>query len=150
RRREHLQAFPLALTATIVMASPVPILMYHSLDSSSSVISIAPEHFRRQMQVLRERGFHGISLSRLLDGWEGRLPLPQRPVVITFDDAFANVAEHGAPALAELGFGATIFAVAGYCGRRNDWPTQGGGVPVLPLLTNADLRRLAEQGFEIG
>jgi peptidoglycan/xylan/chitin deacetylase (PgdA/CDA1 family) len=124
--------------------------MYHSLDDSGSVISVGPRQFREQMQVLRDGGFTGISLQRLLDGWEARSPLPDRPVVITFDDAFANVSEHGIPVLAEHAFGATIFAVSGYCGRRNDWPTQPGGVPVLPLMSMRELRDLSERGFEIG
>lgn len=134
------------------MAGPasVPILTYHSLDDSGSVISVAPGVFRRHMDLLRERGFQGIALGDLLDGWEGRTALPSRPVVLTFDDGFLNVAEHAAPVLDGLGFRATIFVVAGYCGATNDWPTQSPRVPRLPLCSWSDLVRLSDGSFEIG
>jgi peptidoglycan/xylan/chitin deacetylase (PgdA/CDA1 family) len=128
----------------------VPILAYHSLDSSGSVLSVAPEVFRRQMVILRERGFHGIGLGHLLSGWQGRRDLPRRPVVLTFDDGFRSVLEEAVPVLTELGFSATIFVVAGYCGGTNDWPSQPPALPRLPLLSWADLRALGAAGLEIG
>ena len=128
----------------------VPILTYHSLDDTGSVISTAPAAFRSQMRQLRDRGYQGISLGALLDAWDGGAPLPARPVVLTFDDAFGSVGEVAAPVLCEVGFRATIFAVAGYCGRDNDWPTQGVGAPRLPLLSWSQLNALASDGFEIG
>jgi peptidoglycan/xylan/chitin deacetylase (PgdA/CDA1 family) len=120
----------------------VPILTYHSLDGSGSVLSTPPPVFRRQMQTFARRGFQGLALGQLLDAWEGRAPLPRRPLVLTFDDAFRGVLEHAAPVLAELGFRATVFAVAGYVGRTNDWPTQGPGVPRMPLCSWSELRDL--------
>jgi len=131
-------------------AGAVPILTYHSLDDSGSVISVAPAAFRAHMRSLRDRGFSGIALGRLLDAWEGRASLPPRPVVLTFDDAFRNFAEAARPVLEASGFGATVFAVAGRCGGTNDWPGQLARVPRLPLLSAAELRELAAAGFEIG
>jgi len=131
-------------------AGAVPILTYHSLDDSGSVISVSPAAFRTHMHALRDAGFSGIALRRLVDGWEGRAPLPPRSVVLTFDDAFRNFAESARPTLEALGFGATVFAVAGRCGGTNDWPGQLARIPRLPLLSAADLRELATAGFEIG
>ena len=127
-----------------------PILTYHSIDPSGSVISIAPDAFGRQLRRLREAGFQGISLGELLDVWEGKQMTSGRPVVLTFDDGFDSVAELAAPLLRELGFRATIFAVAGYCGRTNDWPSQPRGIPRLRLLSMPQLRDLAKDGLEIG
>jgi peptidoglycan/xylan/chitin deacetylase (PgdA/CDA1 family) len=127
-----------------------PILTYHSLDASGSVISLAPQTFRRHMELLHEGGRRGIALGDLIEAWEGRAELPARAVVVTFDDGFRNVADHAAPVLARLGFRATIFAVAGHCGGHNDWPTQPRDVPRLPLLSLPELRELTGAGFEIG
>jgi peptidoglycan/xylan/chitin deacetylase (PgdA/CDA1 family) len=102
------------------------------------------------MAALRDRGFQGIALGELLDAWDAGTSPWARPVVLTFDDAFANLAEHGAPVLRELGFRATVFAVAGYCGRTNAWPGQTGGVPILPLLSASELRDLGAAGIEVG
>ena len=128
----------------------VPILTYHSIDDSGSVISVGPSAFRAHMQALRDRGFTGIALGRLLDAWERGAALPPRPVVLTFDDAFRNFAEAARPVLESCGFAATVFAVAGRCGGTNDWPGQLPSVPRLPLLSAAQLRELAAAGFEIG
>jgi peptidoglycan/xylan/chitin deacetylase (PgdA/CDA1 family) len=128
----------------------VPVLTYHSLDDSNSVISLAPQVFRRQMQLLNGWGFRGIPLGDLLDGWEGKIDLPSQPVVLTFDDGYRNLWEHAIPVLEELNFRATIFAVAGRCGGHNDWPSLSADVPRLPLLSWSELRQLAAAGFEIG
>ena len=122
-------------SSTKAASNAVPILTYHSLDDSGAVTSVAPRDFREHMHILAERGFAGISLSALLDSWDGRGALPPRPVVITFDDGFANMLEHAAPLLSGLSFGATVFVVSGRCGLTNDWPNQGPNAPRLPLLS---------------
>ncbi len=132
------------------MRERVPILTYHSLDRSGSVISVAPDLFRAHVRGLRARGFRGVALGEVLDAWASGRELSARTVALTFDDGFASVREVAAPLLEEAGFRATVFVVAGHLGGRNDWPTQGRGVPVLPLLSVADLRALAASGFEIG
>lgn len=128
----------------------VPILTYHSLDDSGAVTSVAPGDFVQHMRLLSRRGFTGISLSQLLDGWERKIVLPARPVVLTFDDGFANLLHHAAPLLSELKFSATLFVVSGRCGQTNDWPDQASGIPRLPLLTWDELAQLANAGWEIG
>jgi peptidoglycan/xylan/chitin deacetylase (PgdA/CDA1 family) len=128
----------------------VSILTYHSIDDSGSVISVPPATFRRQMASLARRGYTGVTLSRLLDLWEGSAGGTDRTVAITFDDGFANLADHALPVLRDLNFGATIFAVQAYAGRHNDWPSQPAGVPRLPLLTPAGLRNCLAAGMEVG
>jgi peptidoglycan/xylan/chitin deacetylase (PgdA/CDA1 family) len=63
-------------------------------------------------------------------------------VAITFDDGFANIAEHALPLLERYSLPATIFVVSKFCGLRNNWPSQAGVVPILPLLSWDDLRRV--------
>jgi peptidoglycan/xylan/chitin deacetylase (PgdA/CDA1 family) len=128
----------------------VPILTYHSLDESNSVTSVSPRFFRKHMHSLAQRGFLGISLSDLMDGWDGVGKLPARPVVLTFDDGFANLIEHATPLLSELGFRATIFVVSGRCGQTNDWPNDGSRIPRLPLLSWKELAQMVAAGFEVG
>ena len=128
----------------------IPILTYHSLDDSGSVVSVPPLVFRQQMEWLRDRGYAGIGLGELLDAWDDAAGCPDNRVVITFDDGFRNTLERGAPVLAALGFRATLFAVAALGRRSNDWPGQPSTIPRLPLLTPSELRALADSGFEIG
>jgi len=86
----------------------------------------------------------------LLRAWSGEAALPVRPIVLTFDDALANFFDSAAPVLNDLGFTATIFAVAGYAGRTNEWPGHPAQIPRMPLLSWHDMRELTKQGFEIG
>jgi len=70
------------------------------------------------------------------------LPYGEPAVSITFDDGFANFAEHAVPLLERLSLPATVFVIAGYCGGRNNWPTQPPGFPELPLMSWSALRDL--------
>ena len=110
------------------------ILTYHSLDDSGSVISVAPDLFRRQMEALAASRVKVVPLEAIFEH--------PGAVAITFDDGFVNVAEHAAPVLERLALPATVFVVSGYCGKRNNWPTQPAGIPQLPLMDWTALRGL--------
>ena len=125
------------------------VLTYHSLDTSDSVISVRPDVFVWQMRRLASQGYVGVRFDALIDAWAGGPPLPERAVVITFDDAYVNVADHAAPILTELGFSATIFLPDGKTGGTNDWPGQDSSIPRLPILGWSEVRELSDAGFEI-
>ena len=128
----------------------VPILTYHSLDDSGSVVSVPPAVFEQHMRWLSAHGLHCIRLDELLDAWTGAGALPPRPVVLTFDDGYANVLRVGVPVLRELGFRATVFAIPGMTGGWNEWPGQAPGIPRLRLLSWAELEELLEAELEVG
>jgi peptidoglycan/xylan/chitin deacetylase (PgdA/CDA1 family) len=117
------------------------IFTYHSLDESGSVISTRPEDFRRQMEALAASGVKVVPLAEI--------SLHHEAAAITFDDAFSNFAECAVPVLERLSLPATVFVVSGYSGGHNNWPTQPGGVPCLPLMSWSALRRLPP-GISLG
>jgi peptidoglycan/xylan/chitin deacetylase (PgdA/CDA1 family) len=110
------------------------ILTYHSLDDSGSVISMPPDRFRRQMEFLASGPIPVVPLDQAL--------LRPNCVAITFDDGFRNFLDHAAPVLDRLRLPATVFVVSGYCGGKNNWPSQPSGVPRLPLMDWQDLASL--------
>ena len=128
----------------------VPILTYHALDQRPSAITVSPETFQWQMEELHRGGFQVISLSRLVISINTGASLPDRPVVIAFDDGFESVYTHALPVLQWFGFPATVFLVPGYCGKLNDWPSQPAGAPRLPLMDWPQIRELGSHGFEFG
>lgn len=128
----------------------VPILTYHSIDSSGSVISTRPEKFRAQMQHLRDASFQVIPLRELVKRLRHNEPLPASAVVITFDDGIRNVYEAAYPVLREFGFPATVFLVAGRCGSNNQWPGQPDWTPTWDLLGWDEIAEMAQHGFEFG
>src|SRR5262249_474748 len=132
------------------MAVTTPILTYHSLDESGSVISTSPVVFRAQVAELRARGFRGVPVAEVVETWRAGRSLPQGTVALAFDDGFRSVLDVALPVLQEAGFRATVFAVAGHLGGANDWPTQPRGVPLLPLPHAAGRPPLAAAGREVG
>lgn len=117
---------------------PCPILAYHRVaprdGSPGDAFTIAPDIFAEQMERLADRGGVGIDLDTFVDG--KRLDDGRRPVVLTFDDGFADNRQHAWPILSRFGFRATTFIVTGQLGGRNDW--DGPSVPRYPLLGATD------------
>jgi peptidoglycan/xylan/chitin deacetylase (PgdA/CDA1 family) len=129
--------------------SRLAVITYHSLDDSRSVISVDPATFRRHVGWLADHGFAAFTLS---DGLArlGAGTLPERALALTFDDGFLNTASVALPILTTHGFLASVFLVADYLGRSNDWPAQSSGVPRLPLMDWAAVEELRAAGWEVG
>ncbi len=94
----------------------LPILLYHNVTSSFSTqeeqLHITPQRFREHMLILKENGFQTISFRQYYDYRTQGSPLPEKPIIISFDDGYITNYEYAYPILRELGFTATFFAVA--------------------------------------
>ena len=103
----------------------VPIFYYHYVrsiqptaqDLLSWQLSIPPTLFAQQMALLHVEGAHTITLATLMDALSGKTALPSRPVVLTFDDGYADFATTVEPVLARYGFVATDYVVSGFINR---------------------------------
>lgn len=131
--------------------SPV-VLMYHRVVADGawqpSPFVVRASTFRRQMSWLVEHGFWTPRLSDVLAAG-GRAPCRRgRPVVLTFDDGYADNAVNAVPILRALGFTAAFFPVLDLRRRFNWWDE----APELraPLLSRAGLAELEDQGMELG
>jgi len=134
----------------------LPILTFHSIDRSRSVISMPPPDFVRIMEGLAEDGWRGCTISGALTAWkegagsQNEGTRDQRIFGLSFDDGYRSVMEEAVPVLTDLGFTATLFAVAGRCGTDNQWPGQAAWVPPMQLLDWPDHEALMAAGWEIG
>ncbi|MEV6401143.1 polysaccharide deacetylase family protein, partial [Streptomyces sp. NPDC051907] len=128
---------------------PVPILMYHAVGhrpaQAAYSLSVSPDAFAEQMELLGERGFTPLTAARLGDAWRAGGPLPRRPVLITFDDGYEGVHRHALPHLAKQGFAATLFVSTGWLRGEHD---EGGALDTM--LDWDQVRELAAAGTEIG
>ncbi|ORT60090.1 polysaccharide deacetylase family protein [Streptomyces sp. CB03238] len=131
------------------MTGPVPILMYHAVGhrpaKAAYGLSVSPEAFAAQMELLGERGFTPVTTAGLGQAWRTGAPLPGRPVLITFDDGYEGVHRHALPVLAQHGFAATLFVSTGWLRGAYD----RGGAPDT-MLDWDQVRELAAAGTEIG
>ncbi|MEU6356036.1 polysaccharide deacetylase family protein [Streptomyces sp. NPDC047072] len=129
--------------------APVPILMYHAVSADPSdatrVLSVSPEAFERQMEIIADLGLTPVKTADLAARWRHGRPLPERPVLITFDDGYDGVHRHALPVLAKHGFTATVFVSTGWL--RGPYDT-GGGLDTM--LDWDQVRELAAADVEIG
>jgi peptidoglycan/xylan/chitin deacetylase (PgdA/CDA1 family) len=128
----------------------IPILTYHSLDSSGSVISTSPEKFRRQMKNLFDASFHVVKLRDLVSRIRENRQLPAKSVAITFDDGFQSVYDVAFPVLKDYGYPATVFLVTSFCGKNNRWNGQPNTIPSFDLLTWDQISKMKDQQIEFG
>lgn len=122
----------------------VPILYYHYIRTNPNPrdrvgfgLSTPPAAFRAQMQYLAGHGFHVIPLHEAVLAIQHHSGLPSRPVVLTFDDGYADFFTTAVPILQSHGFTATSFVVSG----RMGW----GGYMTPSQIVAAD-----GMGFTIG
>src|SRR5260370_4219213 len=121
------------------------ILTYHSISHGDSPLKISPELFAEQMEWLRGNA-RVVSLSEIVAALASRRPLPERAVVLTFDDGFQDFYVSAAPLLHRWGLPATVFLATGCCGRTNGWPGQPDWVGREPLLNWEHVAELAREG----
>ncbi|MFC9972221.1 polysaccharide deacetylase family protein [Spirillospora sp. NPDC127200] len=128
------------------MTTHVPVLMYHSIRArpprGTAALAVSPGAFADQMALLADRGFTPVPFSAL-----GGPSLPGRPVVITFDDGYADFHEHALPVLERHGFPATVFVTTGWLA---DAGPDAAGRPLDTMMAWSQVREAAAHGVEVG
>jgi peptidoglycan/xylan/chitin deacetylase (PgdA/CDA1 family) len=124
---------------------PIPILLYHAVtDRPSDFIApytVSPATFRRHLAAVAATGATTLTVSGLLAALAGGT-LPERPVLVTFDDGYLDTLTAAAPALAEHGMTSTVYVTTGVVGATSP----GGDV----MLSWPQVGELAALDHEIG
>lgn len=132
---------------------PVPILMYHSVadkvDPRYRTWSVTVSRFAAHMAMLADNGYSVFGVSTAVSRLRAGLPLPDKYVVLTFDDGLQDFLSGAVPVLDTYGFQATLYVVAGAVDRTSDWLTPLGEGE-RPMLTAEELSELHANGVEIG
>jgi peptidoglycan/xylan/chitin deacetylase (PgdA/CDA1 family) len=111
----------------------VPILMYHYIstppedaDIYRTDLSVTPEQFREQMAFLQANGYTTVDLYDLSQAIVSQEELPEKPIILTFDDGYLDNYEHAYPILKEFGYGGTFFVVTEFIDTQREgymtWP----------------------------
>ena len=91
----------------------IPILLYHSVSLAPPPViapfAVTPQDFERQLDLVASGGFSVLTVSAFAEALTGREPLPPRPLLITFDDGFADFYDTALPALRERALRATLY-----------------------------------------
>ncbi|OGP58927.1 MAG: hypothetical protein A2V65_01475 [Deltaproteobacteria bacterium RBG_13_49_15] len=88
----------------------VPVLSYHNFsESKASKMNITAANFEAQMKLIREKGYHVITMDRLFEFLQFKTQIPNKSVVITIDDGWRTAYEIAFPILKKYGYPATLF-----------------------------------------
>ncbi len=129
----------------------IPILLYHSVAEAPPAwiepFAVRPVEFAKHLDAIVAGGCQALTVSQLVDLCTSGTELPPRPVVITFDDGFADTAEEAVPALAARGLPSTVYVTTrALVGRRDEIHR----LPPARMLRWDQLGGLEAAGVEIG
>ncbi|HEX8964862.1 MAG TPA: polysaccharide deacetylase family protein [Patescibacteria group bacterium] len=121
--KKQLQTKPASISATL----RVPILMYHYVeyvqdkkDTIRQSLNIQPFTFDQQIKTLLNAGYTFITAKDLGDVLDGKMELPAKPIILTFDDGHWDLATDVLPILKKYNVHATAYIVAGFIGTNSD------------------------------
>ena len=132
----------------------IPILTYHRIGRPSAAarrrgMFTTEDAFARHLSFLSARGFTFCDFQDLALAEDGEHPLPDRPVLITFDDGHADNFTHALPILRAHSAKASVFVVAGDVGKRNVVWSQSGETLPTDLLTWEQAAEMQRSGIRI-
>lgn len=94
----------------------IPILMYHYIselpwdaDVYRRDLTVTPANFEAQLQYLQAAGYTSVTLTDIYEHLTTGRPLPEKPIVLTFDDGYADAYTHALPLLQKYGFIGEFF-----------------------------------------
>jgi peptidoglycan/xylan/chitin deacetylase (PgdA/CDA1 family) len=136
------------------MLNPIPILLYHSIAEQASPRfarwTVTPQLFESHMAYLRQAGYHSFTVTDYVSGLSrGNYSAQLKPVVITFDDGFADFYTQALPVLINYGMRATLFITTHYVGGTSTWLSHAGEAHRL-MLSWEQVREVSSHGIECG
>lgn len=100
--------------SSVQNGTELPIVMYHQLTKSESragkyVLTLG--QFEKDLKFLKNKGYETVTVYQVIDYVKGNGELPEKPIMLTFDDGCETLYHYALPLLEEYGFTAVGFAV---------------------------------------
>jgi peptidoglycan/xylan/chitin deacetylase (PgdA/CDA1 family) len=115
----------------------VPILVYHHIGSHRGIYYVSNTRFDQELSYLIESDYHAISMANYADFLEKGTALPDKPVILTFDDGYADAYTTVYPLLKAYHLTGTFYIITGKVGQPG-------------YLTWDQIKEMAANGMEIG
>ena len=121
----------------------IPVILYHQLkDPADESDKVTVNNFEQQIAYLHNNNFTTITPENFYQWQKDNFTMPERPVIIYFDDGWSDVYDHALPILKQYGYAGTVALVAYYADQMSygDW---------TGYMTWDQLRELQNNGWEI-
>ena len=129
---------PPSVEPTSTQPINLPVFVYHHVKpDADNFIAITPTTFEEHLKTLKRHGYTTITVAELHAHLTRGVPLPERPVMLTFDDGWRNQYDHAVPLLEKYGMQGSFFVYP---------KTLKGG----PYMTRGQISELASAGHDIG
>ena len=128
--------------------------MYHRVleeepEKESRWHFVTTTEFREQMKMIDRLGYTPITFLDYQLFLDGKLTLPSKPIIITFDDGYLDTLENAIPILLELNMRAVIFVMGDRKLKSARWDEMDD-FDSCPLMSDEHIRKAEKMGFEIG
>lgn len=132
----------------------IPILMYHSISNHATPkfkqFTVSPQLFAEHMAYLHQHRYTPMTVTEFVAAQSQiGAKLPERPVILTFDDGFADFYAEALPVLRRYGFAATLYVATGFINGTSRWLHHEGEAN-RPMLTWDQLSEISASGIECG
>lgn len=124
----------------------LPIVMYHHISKDPArwndyVVSV--DEFASDMDYLAAHGWHSVSVRQLLDWYDGKFEMPEKPFMLTFDDGCDSTAAYAEPIVAGHGFTGVVAVIGSVCQLYSEFDEHE---PEYDSLSWQDAAELASRG----
>ncbi|MBQ4348783.1 MAG: polysaccharide deacetylase family protein [Clostridia bacterium] len=92
----------------------VPVLMYHHITENkdkAGSYTVTTDEFEKDLQYIASKGYTAVSVSQLIDYVYNAEALPEKPIVITFDDGFESYQALALPILEKYSMKSAVFII---------------------------------------
>lgn len=103
----------------------LPVIMYHHIlkdTQKSGPYIITPDEFEKDLKFIEREGYTTVSVQNLIDYTEKGTSLPEKPILITFDDGHLSYLEYAVPLLEKYNMRALVSAVGAYTNDYTEHP----------------------------
>ena len=138
------QATAVKETHSALTTKPIPVLCYHAIQNTEKddsankkTYSVSPVNFASQIKALADNGYTSITPNELKDFYTNHITLPEKPVLITFDDGLKEQYSIGARVLEKYNFKGVFFIMTVTIDKQN-------------YMSQSEIKALSDKGHIIG
>lgn len=141
---------PVTVSVSEMQTRELPVLMYHSIlqdEEQQGDYVVSPRVLENDIQYLQKHHYQTVTVSEVIAYVDGSGELPQKPVMITFDDGYYNNYKYAYPILKKYGARAVLSPVAAL---SEQFTESGETNAYWSYCTRRQLKEMSDSGiFEL-